>query len=820
METKIVNRTILILDCHPTCKEQSSQCDEYNKNLPPRSIWSCLIEGVHEYSRIFYDLFDFSESMLSIHISNGSLNEIINNWTENEQLPEQISKGLLSVKLENIESKVDRIENSIMHALESLITENETTFNKVIGRIVLLLLNNSNKYKKENEKSKNDVFRYYESEDVSFDMRDILSSIWKKLKNKYNNSNKLDECIFDIIKISDMDDEYVNTYTQDAYYYQVNDDIILSVYNTPILKILNSVRNLIQLQKNLYTLTITDIPIKITTGTNNSYSINLLYTGNRHLTTKKREKKRFYENSYFNNRITFIKWRSGKPLLKTNNSTTCIHKITPMDISNDITNLFINAILKNNTFFYFTSCEERFVTWNKDQPEITHMIYFDNGNLLLACIDKTRPNIINLSSLPKVKEVCKLQCEDFENIIEASTIPMKVPIKSSKDIESIFFNNKENDFILLNPYENGSKNRLRELSFIENPKEFKIIVPRIINELTLPLASIDEKSPVYIGEPAKLLKPFTDNYINEELNENIMTSIRSALKILTTYYNENNKSLFPSISNIYKRKILYEILIRDLRQIGEKYKDNSDLHKTIYNYIEKHFSQDDTSSVGSRPSTPSKLDSNAQDSWEKDELNNTNNSSSKKSVNRLSNTTRTSSPYSQKNSRSLRTQTQSSQSQSRIKSNSNSSKPISYLVVNKQSEEEIQNDKDRKDNGEKGSLFNLYWNNKENQRSILMTYLNGIGGYGWKLENREDFVGRNGLNLDKNEDNENVNSSQDSMSVDNVNVTNNNANNMTINRSSHGHGHSSHSHINTMNSNNSTQKDGNNSSIKHTNKKN
>jgi len=39
------------------------------------------------------------------------------------------------------------------------------------------------------------------------------------------------------------------------------------------------------------------------------------------------------------------------------------------------------------------------------------MIYFDKGNLLLACIDNTRPNIINLSPLPKVKEVCKLQCE-------------------------------------------------------------------------------------------------------------------------------------------------------------------------------------------------------------------------------------------------------------------------------------------------------------------------------------------------------------------------------------------------------------------------
>jgi len=31
------------------------------------------------------------------------------------------------------------------------------------------------------------------------------------------------------------------------------------------------------------------------------------------------------------------------------NSTTCIHKITPMDISNDITNIFIDAILTNGT---------------------------------------------------------------------------------------------------------------------------------------------------------------------------------------------------------------------------------------------------------------------------------------------------------------------------------------------------------------------------------------------------------------------------------------------------------------------------------------
>ena len=68
----------------------------------------------------------------------------------------------------------------------------------------------------------NKIYRYYESEDVSFDIREILSSIWKEVKNRYNNSYKLDECIFDIIKISDMDDAYVNTYTQDTYYYQVN----------------------------------------------------------------------------------------------------------------------------------------------------------------------------------------------------------------------------------------------------------------------------------------------------------------------------------------------------------------------------------------------------------------------------------------------------------------------------------------------------------------------------------------------------------------------------------------------------------------------
>jgi len=44
---------------------------------------------------------------------------------------------------------------------------------------------------------------------------------------------------------------------------EVNDDIILSVYHVPILKTLNAVRNLIQLQKNLYTLTITDIQVKV-----------------------------------------------------------------------------------------------------------------------------------------------------------------------------------------------------------------------------------------------------------------------------------------------------------------------------------------------------------------------------------------------------------------------------------------------------------------------------------------------------------------------------------------------------------------------------
>ena len=30
-----------------------------------------------------------------------------------------------------------------------------------------------------------------------------------------------------------------------------------------------------------------------------------------------------------------------------------------------------------------------------------------------------------------------------------------------------------------------------------------------------------------IYQPAKLLKPFIDNYINEDLNENIMVTIRS-----------------------------------------------------------------------------------------------------------------------------------------------------------------------------------------------------------------------------------------------------------------------------------------------------
>jgi len=45
---------------------------------------------------------------------------------------------------------------------------------------------------------------------------------------------------------------------------------------------------------------------------------------------------------------------------------------------------------------------------------------------------------------------------------------------------------------MFNPYEHVSKNRLRELSFIENPKDFKIKVPKVINELSL--TSIDLRS--------------------------------------------------------------------------------------------------------------------------------------------------------------------------------------------------------------------------------------------------------------------------------------------------------------------------------------
>jgi len=51
----------------------------------------------------------------------------------------------------------------------------------------------------------------------------MLTSAWEEVKNKNNGLNdKLDDCIFDVIKISDSDDEYVNNYTQDTYYYQVN----------------------------------------------------------------------------------------------------------------------------------------------------------------------------------------------------------------------------------------------------------------------------------------------------------------------------------------------------------------------------------------------------------------------------------------------------------------------------------------------------------------------------------------------------------------------------------------------------------------------
>ena len=61
-----------------------------------------------------------------------------------------------------------------------------------------------------------------EKENEILDIREIITSAWKDTKNTRDlNFAKFEECIFDIIKISDTDYSYVNSYTQDTYYYHV-----------------------------------------------------------------------------------------------------------------------------------------------------------------------------------------------------------------------------------------------------------------------------------------------------------------------------------------------------------------------------------------------------------------------------------------------------------------------------------------------------------------------------------------------------------------------------------------------------------------------
>jgi len=61
---------------------------------------------------------------------------------------------------EKIESKIDRIKNSVIQALENLLIENEK-YTKINGRIILLLLDNSTKFNTKNkENNMIDIFRY------------------------------------------------------------------------------------------------------------------------------------------------------------------------------------------------------------------------------------------------------------------------------------------------------------------------------------------------------------------------------------------------------------------------------------------------------------------------------------------------------------------------------------------------------------------------------------------------------------------------------------------------------------------------------------
>lgn len=157
MNSAISFKTIFLLDCtnefRTTSSGQIYELDNLTKNrhnIPPmkpisKSLYTCAVEAIFDYSRIVWDLFPNGERLIRLFAATSQAVHPINSWDVGQQNSEKLLDcfGNLTLKLRSIKLPADEGSplqgNGFSQALNALSFGNETNCNLTnCGRIILI----------------------------------------------------------------------------------------------------------------------------------------------------------------------------------------------------------------------------------------------------------------------------------------------------------------------------------------------------------------------------------------------------------------------------------------------------------------------------------------------------------------------------------------------------------------------------------------------------------------------------------------------------------------------------------------------------------
>ncbi|RUP48087.1 hypothetical protein BC936DRAFT_144975 [Jimgerdemannia flammicorona] len=106
-----MDRTLILLDCHPVALAQANCPQEID--LPPCSLWTCLVEGTIEYCRVVLDVCA-PEAAVSVQAAGlPPSRSTLNTWDASEQSITQIFNAFGNVSPRSVSPSPTRLPSAL-----------------------------------------------------------------------------------------------------------------------------------------------------------------------------------------------------------------------------------------------------------------------------------------------------------------------------------------------------------------------------------------------------------------------------------------------------------------------------------------------------------------------------------------------------------------------------------------------------------------------------------------------------------------------------------------------------------------------------------